>query len=219
MLVGNQPTAYLQFKLLLYVEKRRKKTVQRLAVPKSKFRSRIAPVSASRKSLALLLGAIYKQERTDAEIKSPGLSAKAQELLAREPQTYGAAIEMLMDGADAKRTAYACSLELPLVKFIARQHPEIRAARRKIVVGNLEESIVSLSSRLADEADDVPMRDVARTLSVAIDKLAALTGNVTQTIAIQHHASREQVLAMYDEIKRKDDDRSSTNKGLDIPGK
>jgi hypothetical protein len=167
-----------------------------------------------RESLALLLGAIYKQERTDSEINSPGLSAKAQQLLAQKPKTYGAVIEMLLDGADAKRTAKACKLEPSLVKFIARQHPEIRASRRKVVVANLEESIVALSNRLSDEADEIPMRDVARTLSTAVDKLATLTGNVTQTVAIQHHASREQVLAMYDEI-RKRDSRPENVKDLD----
>lgn len=161
-------------------------------------------LKSRREELALLLGAIYKQERTDIEIKSPGCSAQAQQLLADNPQTYGQAIEMLMDGADAKHTAHACRLDLGLIKFIARQHPEIRAARRKVVVGNLEESIVSLSSRLADEADLLPIKDVARTLSTAIERLATLTGNVTATVAIQHHASREQVLAMYDEIKRKE---------------
>jgi hypothetical protein len=169
----------------------------------------------SHQALALRFGAVYQQERTNEEIRSPGLSAQAQSLLKSNPQTYGRAIEMLLDGADAKRTAKACRLELPLVKFIARQHPEIRASRRNVVVGNLEESIVALSNRLSDEADEIPMRDVARTLSTAIDKLATLTGNVTQTVAIQHHASREQVLAMYDEIRKRDDQSSARVKDLD----
>jgi hypothetical protein len=88
-----------------------------------------------------------------------------------------------------------------------------------VVVGNLEESIVALSNRLSDEADEIPMRDVARTLSTAIDKLATLTGNVTQTVAIQHHASREQVLAMYDEIRKRDDPSSGLKELDEAPQK
>jgi hypothetical protein len=168
-----------------------------------------------RETLALRLGQIYKQERTNEEIRSPGLSNKAQRLLAGNPATYGAAIEMLCDGSDARKTAKSLRLDVSLVKFLARLHPEVRAARRLVVVGNLEESIVALSNRLSNEADEIPMRDVARTLSTAIDKLATLTGNVTQTVAIQHHASREQVLAMYDEIRKRDDRPSAGVKDLD----
>jgi hypothetical protein len=160
----------------------------------------------SREVLALRYGQIYRQERTDEEIRSPGLSAQAQALLATNPRVYGSCVELLLDGCTSTAIARRLDLDLSLVKFLARQHQEIRQIRCKVVVGNLEESILSLSTRLSDEADEIPLRDVARTLSSAVDKLASLTGNVTATAAIQHHASREQVLAMYDEIRAKDAD-------------
>jgi hypothetical protein len=138
-------------------------------------------------------------------------------LCEQQPEKYGEAAQLLLDGVPAKAAAKRARLDCELVKFIARQHPEIRAARRKVVIGNLEESIVALSTRLSDEADEVPVREVARTLSVAIDKLATLTGNVQATVAIQHHASREQVLAMYDEIRRsKDEDGKPADQSQEI---
>jgi hypothetical protein len=166
-------------------------------------------------ALALRFGAIYQQERTNEEIRSPALSAQAQALLKNNPKAYGTAIELLLEGATSLQIATRLKLKLPLVKFLARQHAEIRAARRDLVVGNLEESILSLSTRLSDQADQVPMRDVARTLSTAVDKLATLTGNPSTTVDIRHHVSREQVLALYDKLKNTA--QPSQPKDLDEP--
>jgi hypothetical protein len=171
-----------------------------------------AKAADPREVLALRYGQIYRQERTDEEIRSPGLSAQAQALLANDPRVYGSCVELLLDGCTSTAIAGRLDLDLSLVKFLARQHQEIRAIRRKVVVGNLEESILSLSTRLSDEAHEIPMRDVARTLSTAVDKLATLTGNAATTVEIRHHASREQVLAMYDELKRKEADVSSNDR-------
>jgi hypothetical protein len=154
--------------------------------------------------LATQFGQIYQSERQPEELQSPALSSQAQNLLSSSPATYGKILSYLLNGQSVANTAKKLKTDKDLVRFISRVHPEIRRASQSHTIANLEESLHHLSSRLANEIHQLPLRDVPKTISSTTEQLALLTGHATTRVEFTNTPSREKLLQLYNTLHLKD---------------
>jgi hypothetical protein len=154
-------------------------------------------------NLAQQLGQIFNDERQPEELKSPTLAQDAQNLLKNNPQTYGKILACLLDGHTVPLTAKRTKQNLDLVRFISRFHPECRAAAQANTIANLEESLHSLSSRQANEAHNIHIKDVPRAIASTTEQLALLTGHATTRVEITNIPSRQKLAQLYDSLHLK----------------
>jgi hypothetical protein len=156
-------------------------------------------------SLALRLGgAIFNGELQPDELRYPGLSRAAKKLLADNPTRYGQVLEDLLDGEVPDSVATKRKVPKELVRFLSRLHPEIDAALNAHTVRSLQLAVTHYSNRLLNEVDQMPIRDVPRTVATLTELLALITGNATARVehTTSPPVSRERLLEMFNELKK-----------------
>ena len=154
------------------------------------------------KALASRLALVYQGSRQLEELRFPGLATRAQTLSAQDPITYAQIACQLMDGQSAHKIAKTNKVSPDLVRFIRSMHPELVHAARNQLISNLEETSIAMAQRLAQEVEDLPLAKLPHSLSTVLDKLALLTGGVTQRTEHVQAPKPEDVQRMFEQLPK-----------------
>lgn len=154
------------------------------------------------KALASRLALVYQGSRQLEELRFPGLARRAQTLAQEDPIKYASIATELMDGTAAVKIAKSNSTTPELVRFIRSMHPELVHASRGQLIANLEETSIAMAQRLAQEVDDLPLAKLPQSLSTVLDKLALLTGGVTQRTEHVSAPRPEDVQRMFEQLPK-----------------
>lgn len=154
------------------------------------------------RDLASRLVSVYEGSKRFEELKSPGLARKAQELARNDPDTYARIATDLADGLPVTKIAKLRRAAPELVRFIRAMHPELAHAARSQLVANLEEASVAMAQRLVAEVTQLNLDKLPQALSTVLDKLALLTGGVTQRTEHLSAPKPEDIKRMFEDLPR-----------------
>lgn len=132
------------------------------------------------RALASRLAVVYRGSKRIEELRFAGLAAAAQKMCETEPERYARIASGLMDGEAVTKIAKANKTNSALVRFIRQMHPELVHASRTGLVVALEEASIAMAQRLVEEGAEMRIDRVPQALGVTLEKLAILTGGVTQ---------------------------------------
>jgi hypothetical protein len=100
-------------------------------------------------------------------------------LLRTRPKTYYKVVRMLAEGSSVNSVTRECRVSEHTVNAIAERRAEDIAERKKSIIANLGDVAELGSERMAEKIGKAGFRDTVIGTGVAVDKLLALTGQLS----------------------------------------
>jgi hypothetical protein len=146
-----------------------------------------------------------------------------ERLLRERPKIYRQVVRLLGEGWSANKICKWCHVTRETVRAVERREAESISARKKSIVGILGNVAELGASRMEETIGNASLRDAAIGTGIAVDKVLALTGQMSSVLLAnitlpteEERAEQEREHEQLDKITKllmesQDDTASTTN--------
>jgi hypothetical protein len=153
----------------------------------------------------------YHGPKSITEFRYSPHTKRAQNLLKNEPARYARIALKLLEGQPITHISREEHTDKAVVRIINLIHPDLVEAGKLILLSNLQQLTVQLSTRLLEDSDYIPTDKIAPTLAIIIDKLSLLSGGVTNRTEHLNVPSAESLQAMFDKLPSNNNNGNSNH--------
>lgn len=125
---------------------------------------------------------------------------RAKQLMDESPEAYTGLIARMADGESNKTLVKLTGLPIGLIRKIRELHPAAIEAGKRAVHARLEEALHSVTERLVENVDKLPVTQLAVNAAILVDKTQLLSGNATSRVEHVKPPTKEDLDAFYNSL-------------------
>jgi hypothetical protein len=152
--------------------------------------------------------AYFADERTEGLPDVRKLSKQERiefqaDLLIAEPSFHHLGervMTLLANGVSPPKIETLIGVDSDVVRRIRDRNPKFLRNIKETIANNLAEASQILTERLVDSAADMPLKHLAQTLSVAVDRMQLLSGGATARTEVRQISSPEELQKIFDSL-------------------
>jgi hypothetical protein len=107
---------------------------------------------------------------------------------------------LLANGISPPKIQTLTGVEADVVREIRQRNPKLLRTIKETIANNLAEASQILTERLVDTAPTMPLKHLAQTLSVAVDRMQLLSGGATARTEVRQISSPEELQRIFDSL-------------------